>query len=145
MIPHLNIQYIWTSPEGKTSSQINYILIDRRRHSIVLDTRSFREADCITDHYLAVTTFKERLAVSKQTTHGVHIEKFSLRELNEVESKEEYRVEILNRFAALENLDVEVDINRAWETVRENIKISAKGSLGCYKLKKHKIRLDEGF
>jgi hypothetical protein len=26
----------------------------------------------------------------------------------------------------LENLDAEVDINRAWETIRENVKISAK-------------------
>jgi hypothetical protein len=30
-----------------------------------------------------------------------------------------------------------VDINRAWETIRENIKISAKESLGYYELKKH--------
>jgi hypothetical protein len=32
-------------------------------------------------------------------------------------------------FAALKNLDTKVDINRAWETVTENIKISAKESL----------------
>jgi hypothetical protein len=32
-------------------------------------------------------------------------------------------------FAELENLEAEMDINRAWETIRENIKISAKGSL----------------
>jgi hypothetical protein len=38
----------------------------------------------------------------------------------------------------LENLDDEVDINRVWETVRENIKISAKESLGYYELKKNK-------
>jgi hypothetical protein len=49
-----------------------------------------------------------------------------------------------NRFAALENLDTEVDINRAWETIRKNVKISAKGSIGYYQLKKHKPWLDEG-
>jgi hypothetical protein len=38
----------------------------------------------------------------------------------------------------LENLGVEVDINRAWETIRGNIKISAKESLEYYELKKHK-------
>jgi hypothetical protein len=38
----------------------------------------------------------------------------------------------------LENLDAEVDINRAWEIIRENIKISAKENLGYYELKKHK-------
>jgi hypothetical protein len=57
------------------------------------------------------------------------MERFNLKKLNEVEGKEQYRVEISKRIAALENLDTEVDINRAWETVRENIKISAKESL----------------
>jgi hypothetical protein len=44
----------------------------------------------------------------------------------------------------LENLDAQVDINRAWETIREHIKISAKESLGYYELKKHKPWFDEG-
>jgi hypothetical protein len=57
------------------------------------------------------------------------MERFNLKKLKEVEVKEQYRVEISNRFAALEELDSEVDINRAWETIRENTKISAKQSL----------------
>jgi hypothetical protein len=48
--------------------------------------------------------------------------------LKEVEGKEQYRVEFSNRFAALEDMDVE-DINSVWETIRENIKISAKESM----------------
>jgi hypothetical protein len=44
----------------------------------------------------------------------------------------------------LENLDDHVDINRAWESIGENIKISAKESLGYYELKKHKPWLDRG-
>jgi hypothetical protein len=35
----------------------------------------------------------------------------------------------------LELLDAEVDINRAWETIREYIKISAKDSLRYHELK----------
>jgi hypothetical protein len=66
--------------------------------------------------------------VSKRTTHRVHTEGFNLKKLNEVEGKEQYRVEISNRFAALENLDDEVDNNRAWETIGDNINISAKES-----------------
>jgi hypothetical protein len=38
--------------------------------------------------------------------------------------------QISNRFAALEDLDAEVEINSAWETIRENIKISSKESPG---------------
>jgi hypothetical protein len=54
------------------------------------------------------------------------LERFNLRHLNEVQGKEQYRVEISNRFAALGNLDDDVDINRAWETIREDIKILTK-------------------
>jgi hypothetical protein len=41
------------------------------------------------------------------------MERFNLKKLNEIEGKERYRVEISNGFAALENLDTEVDVNKA--------------------------------
>jgi hypothetical protein len=44
----------------------------------------------------------------------------------------------------LEDLETEVETNSAWETIRENIKISAKESLGYFELKKHKSWFDEG-
>jgi hypothetical protein len=43
----------------------------------------------------------------------------------------------------LENLDMDVDTNRARETTGERIKISAKESLGYYELKHHKPWFDE--
>jgi hypothetical protein len=58
------------------------------------------------------------------------MERFNLKKLNEVKGKEQCRVEISKRFAALENLDTEVDVNRAWVTIGETIKTSAKESLG---------------
>jgi hypothetical protein len=43
----------------------------------------------------------------------------------------------------LEDLDAEVDINSAWETIIENVNVSAKGSLGYYELKNHKLWFNE--
>jgi hypothetical protein len=38
MFPHCSIhKYTWTPPDGKTYSQIDHILVDRRRHVDVLD------------------------------------------------------------------------------------------------------------
>jgi hypothetical protein len=74
-----------------------------------------------------VAKVRGRLVVSKQTAQRCYMERFNLKKLNEVEGKEEYRVGISNRFTSLENLGYNVNINRAWETIRENIKISAKG------------------
>jgi hypothetical protein len=75
------------SPDGKTHSQADHILIDRRWHSSVLDVRSFRAADCDTDHYLVVAKIRERLTVNKQRSHRFHAERFNLKKLNEVEGK----------------------------------------------------------
>jgi hypothetical protein len=38
----------------------------------------------------------------------------------------------------LEDLDTEVEINSAWEIIRENIKLSGQRSLDYFELKKHK-------
>jgi hypothetical protein len=76
--------------------------------------------------------------VNKQGSHRFHTERFSLKKLNEVEGKEKYRSEVSNRFAALEDLDAELESNSAWETIRENLNISSKKSLGYFELKKHK-------
>jgi hypothetical protein len=89
-----------------------------------------------------VAKIKERLAVNKQGPHKFHMEKINLKKLNEVEGKEKYHVEVSNRFAAQEDLDTEVETNSILETIKENINISMKDSLG-YELKKHKPWHDE--
>ncbi|PNF40230.1 hypothetical protein B7P43_G07077 [Cryptotermes secundus] len=110
----------------------------------MLDVRSFRAADYETDPYLVVAKLRERLTVSKQTTHRVHMVRLNLKKLSKVEGKEQYCVKISNRFTVLENLETEVDVNKTWETIRDNIKMSAKESLGYYEPKKHKPWFDEG-
>ena len=59
---------------------------------------------------------RERLSVSKRTAPKFDMERFSLKKSN--------------RFAAVESLDDSGPINRVWEALRGNIKISANESLG---------------
>ena len=70
-------------------------------------------------------------------------ERFNLRNLNELEVKKKYQIEITNRYAALENLNVDKDVKRASENIKESIKTSAKESLGLHKLKRQKPWFDK--
>jgi len=86
---------------------------------------------------------RERLTVSKQAAQEFDAGRFNLRKLNNLEVRKQYQIKISNRFAALEELSNSKNINRAWENIKENIKTSAKESLGLYKLQKHKPWFDE--
>ena len=43
----------------------------------------------------------------------------------------------------MENLNVDEDVNRAWENIKENIKTSAKETLGLQEWKQHKPWFDQ--
>ena len=118
-------------------------MIDRRWHSSVIDVRSFRGAECDSDHYLVVATVRERLAISKQAAQSFYGERYKLRKLNELKVRKQYQTETTNRFAALKNLSYGEDIHRAWENINENIKTSTKQSLDLHELKQHKRWFDE--
>jgi hypothetical protein len=47
-------KHTWVSPDGKTKSQIDHILIDKRYRFSVGQVRSNRGADGDTDHYLVI-------------------------------------------------------------------------------------------
>jgi hypothetical protein len=74
-----------------------------------------------------VAKVRERLAVSKQAAQKFDVERFNLKKLSELDVRKQYQLKISNRFAALENLNVSEDINRAWENIKENTKSQLKG------------------
>jgi len=75
---------------------------------------------------------KDYQEVNKQH-RSFDVERFNLRKLSELEVKKQYQFKISSRFAALENFSDSEDINRAWETTKENIRTSVKESLGLHK------------
>jgi hypothetical protein len=72
------------------------------------------------------------------------MQRFNLKKLNE-EVKEQYQATIKNKFAALENSENNVNINQARDTIRENIKISAKESIDLCESKHHKPLFNEEY
>lgn len=60
--------YTWTSPDGKTKNQIDYIMIEKRWSSTIQDVTTKPSADCDTDHELLVGTMKIKVSEDNHKT-----------------------------------------------------------------------------
>jgi hypothetical protein len=66
-----------------------------------------------------VAKLRETISVSKRARQKFYLERFGLRNIDEVEVKEKYQLETSKRFVALENTNESLNINSAWEILEE--------------------------
>ena len=75
---------------------------------------------------MVVAEDRETVAVGKIAAQKFDEERFNLRKSNELKVRKQYKIEVTNRYAALENLSDSEDMNRVWMNFKECIKTSAK-------------------
>jgi len=90
--------YTWTSPEGNTRNQIDYISIAQRWKTSLMNCHTYPGADCDTDHRLLVATLKVRLAKRERQHSSPPL---NLQELKE-DKAVQFAAEVTSRFTALE-------------------------------------------
>lgn len=67
----------WSSPDGRTYNQIDHILISKRNASSVMNVRTYRGADCDSDHFLVCMRYRDRImSRGKSSGQKAHLEKF---------------------------------------------------------------------
>lgn len=92
--PRKNIhKQTWTSPNGKTKSQIDHIVIDKRYQTCIKNVRTYRGADGDSDHYLVIPRFVLTLSVKwrnkKQFNKAVKLDGDKLKNSNEIRERTE--------------------------------------------------------
>jgi len=56
--PRKNIhKHTWSAPDGRTKTQIDNVIIDKRHQSSITNVRTYRGADGDSDHHLVVAKF----------------------------------------------------------------------------------------
>jgi hypothetical protein len=78
-----------------------------------------------------IAKVKERLAVGKQAAQKFDRQRFNLRRLNEPEVREQYQIEITDRFAALQNLNDDEDVIGLGRTLKRISKPQRKTVWVC--------------
>ncbi|PIK40142.1 putative craniofacial development protein 2-like [Apostichopus japonicus] len=134
LFPHKEIhKNTWTSPDKRTNNQIDHVLINKKYRSSVRDTRVMRGADVASDHQLVRTQIK--LKLKKQDKKANPRMKYDVSKLQYPAIKNQFSVELKNRFAVLEAVSDDVDIEAKWDNFNNAFNQSAKEVLGTRKRK----------
>jgi hypothetical protein len=73
---------------------------------------------------------KVRKGLSGQAAQKFDVERFNLKKFNALEVRKEYQIKMPRHVCSFGDLNDSNDINRAWENIKGNIKISAIEGLG---------------
>ena len=107
---------------GRTANQMDHVLISNRFKSAITDIEALRGPHIGSDHNLLKINFKVKLRVE---TGNKYNEKRKMVNIFQTSKwKQEYTIEINNKFEILENLDDEdsMDINEKWGNIKTIIK-----------------------
>lgn len=61
------------SSDGKTVNQIDHVIVNSRSYSSIVKVRSYRGADCNSDHYLTRAELRERIVEAKEKSVAKNI------------------------------------------------------------------------
>ncbi|KAK9728132.1 hypothetical protein QE152_g18133 [Popillia japonica] len=73
MFPHPKRHKVtWIAPDNKTQTQIDHVLVTRRRQSSIQDVRTYRGACVDSDHYMVTATVKQKVKNKIKTRKKQH-------------------------------------------------------------------------
>ena len=127
----------WKSPDGRTSNQIDHIIINGKWRRSLQDVRVCRGADIYSDHYLV--TARVKLKLHKVVPESQRRKQLDVTRLACPVTKQEFVLELRNRFNALTDTSEETDHDATykWDTIKKTYVEVATKVLG-HKKKNHK-------
>lgn len=144
--PHKDIhKWTWTSPNGRTNNQIDHVLINAKHRNALLDVRSFRGADCDTDHYCTIAKLKAKLKTGG-TAKTQKMEHLDTEKLQDKTIKNNFQAQLANRLSVLQTLDDDdklENLDDQWRELAMAVKDASEVGIGYKPQQKNKQWFDE--
>ena len=114
--------HTWTSPDGKTKNQIDFILVRTTHKYNVSDVSALNTPD-ISDHRMVRACLNTNFVWQKAARSPV---KYNISALKNIEKAKAFQLELSNRFQPLLNNDDHTDVDSLSENIISEIISSAK-------------------
>ena len=117
-------KYTWVSPDSKTKNEIDYVCINDRWRSAITDVRSYRGADCGSDHQLLITRLRLRF---KRLPKKQIPKAFDVGKLKENTVLEQYQQTLSAKF---ESIVMHNQIDERWQQFKDIVTDVAEETIG---------------
>ncbi|CAG4976084.1 unnamed protein product [Parnassius apollo] len=116
--------HMYTWERGDDRSMIDFVIVDERMRSAVVDTRVYRGSNVGTDHYLVLCRinglfkrWRHRTSVSTTALQRIRIEK-----LQDEDVIEKYKCRLRENIRCLNELCMnELDLNTVWDNIKKGL------------------------
>lgn len=119
----------WISPDQKSWSQIDHILITRRKQTSITDVRTYRGAHADSDHFMVTATLRQK--VKRTPRNNTTKYKWNVDRMNDINRRNKYAEDmdkkLKERYKHTNNVETE------WNSIKECINETAAEHIGITK------------
>ncbi|XP_029633878.1 craniofacial development protein 2-like [Octopus sinensis] len=134
IFPHKDIhENTWTFPDKRTTNQIDHTLVKCKYCSSIKDTRVMRGADVVSGHQLVRSQVKLKLRKHLYKTKTNPRTRYGTCKLQNQIIKSKFTMKLKNKFALLEAIPDDTDIEEKWKNFDKAFNQTAKEVLGVKK------------
>ena len=125
-------QHTWTSPDGSSKNQIDFILADKRFRNGVRNSKSMPGADCESDHNPVLATIQIKMKGIKRSKMN---KKWNVEVLQNTRDRCEYRTKLDKQLQDKRVSELD-EIDQIWKNLKESIEDIAEEICGKEHTKK---------
>ena len=118
LFPHKDCyKRTWVSPGGGTENQLDHVAFSKRWRSSLQDVRVMRGADVGSDHHLLMAKVRIKIAKARKKK-SVRV-RFDVTKLNDLETRDQFKLVLQNRFECLQQLEEEPSLDDEWREIEK--------------------------